>query len=126
MDYDAFKSWLKAYGSAWEATDPRAAAELFSEEATYQETPFSEPLRGRAAIFDYWSHVARSQEQIRFGFDILTVTEDSGIAHWWASFLRIPSRTRVKLDGIFVISLDGENRCKALKEWWQKQEKKSE
>jgi len=64
----------------------------FTEDAAYQETPFDEPLRGRSAIFEYWSDVPRSQDRIRFGYEILAVTEDMGIAQWWASFVRIPSQ----------------------------------
>jgi hypothetical protein len=126
MNHRTFKSWLDAYGRAWETRDPQAAADLFTKDATYQETPFDEPLRGRSAIFEYWSDVPRSQDQIRFGCDILAVTENLGIARWWASFVRIPSKTQVKLDGIFVVSLDAENRCKEFREWWHRQEKQPE
>ncbi len=120
MTHEAFKSWLDAYGRAWETRNPEAAAELFTADAIYQETPFVEPLRGGSAIFDYWSHVSRSQEQIRFGYEILAVTRDFGIAHWWASFIRTSERTPVKLDGIFLISLEADQRCKMLREWWVK------
>jgi hypothetical protein len=126
MNHDAFKSWLDALGRAWERRDPQAAADLFTKDVTYQETPFDEPLRGRPAILEYWSDVPRSQDQIRFGCDILAVTENLGIARWWASFVRIPSKTQVKLDGIFVVSLDAENRCKEFREWWHRQEKQPE
>lgn len=124
MNHDAFRSWLDAYGRAWERRDPQAAADLFTEDATYQETPFDEPLRGRTAIRDYWSHVPRSQEQIRFDYDILAVTEDVGIAQWRASFVRLPSKTGVRLNGIFVVCLDAENRCKVFREWWHRRENK--
>jgi len=43
----AFKSWLDAYGKAWETRNPEAAAALFTENGTYQVTPFLEPMRGR-------------------------------------------------------------------------------
>lgn len=124
MNHDTFKSWLDAYGRAWETRDPQAAADLFTEDATYQETPFAEPMRGRSAILAYWSHVPRTQDHIRFGYEILAVTNDVGVAHWWASFVRIPSQVQVKLDGIFVVSLDAENRCKEFREWWHRQENK--
>ncbi len=123
MNRESFKSWLDAYGRAWETRDPKAVGELFTENATYQETPFVDPLRGRSAIREYWSQkVERSQEQIQFGCDILAVMEKTGIAHWRTSFVRIPSKAKVKLDGIFVLTFDAENRCQALREWWVKQE----
>ena len=118
MNHDTFQSWLDAYGRAWEAQDPEAAAALFTEDATYQEVPFDEPMRGRAAIAEYWSTNVQAQDDIKFGYEILATTEDKGIARWWTSFVDVPSKARVKLDGIFVVTLDTENRCTVFQEWW--------
>jgi hypothetical protein len=90
---------------------------------TYQVTPFLEPMRGCAAIFNYWSHVAETQREIQFGYEILAVTQEAGIARWWASFLIVPQRLETKLDGIFLIVLDADGRCKSLREWWHKEQK---
>jgi hypothetical protein len=122
MNRDEFSSWLDAYGRAWESRDPVAAADLFSDNAAYHETPFVEPMRGRAEILAYWSHIERSQGRIRFGYEILAVSDSNGIAHWWASFTRVPEATQVKLDGIFVITLNAEVQCTTLREWWQRKQ----
>jgi hypothetical protein len=124
MDKDlvAFKSWLDAYGQAWENRNPEAAAALFNESATYQVTPFLEPMRGRKAIFEYWSEVARTEKNIKFVYEILVVKDELNIARWSASFVRVPPGLQTKLDGIFLISLDGGGRCKSLQEWWHKQQ----
>jgi uncharacterized protein (TIGR02246 family) len=118
MDMERFQSWIDSYGHAWESQDPQTFANLFTDNATYHTNPFSEPLSGRSAILDYWSNTIRSQEQIQFNYKVLAVTQDIGIAHWWASFVHIPSKTKVRLDGIFVVSLNGENRCRDFKQWW--------
>jgi ketosteroid isomerase-like protein len=121
MTREDLKTWLDAYGRAWERRDAQAVVELFAEEATYQETPFVEPLRGRAAIREYWTDaVVQAQQQIRFGYQILAVTEDSGIAHWWASFVRVSTKAQVKLDGIFLLTFASGNLCRELREWWMK------
>jgi SnoaL-like protein len=120
MTREEFKSWLDAYGRAWETLDANSAADLFAQDAAYHKTPFVEPMRGRAEILAYWSHIGRSQEQIRFGYEILAATNQDGIAHWWASFTRIAEGARVKLDGIFLITLNAEGRCTTLREWWQR------
>ncbi len=121
MNDNTFKSWLDAYGRAWETRDPQAAADLFTEDATYQETPFTEPMRGRAAIHEYWLRATRSQDQVRFGYEILSVAEDRGIARWWVSFAIVPAQTRMKLDGIFLVLMAEENRCNDFREWWHGQ-----
>ena len=117
---EAFADWLQKYGRAWEARDAKAAAELYAEGGTYQVTPFVEPMRGRVAILEYWTNVAQTEEDIHFEYEILAVTPEQGIARWWASFVRVPPGLQTKLDGIFVISLDGQGKCTQLREWWHK------
>ena len=122
MEISEMKLWLDDYGRAWETRDPVSAAKLFADDATYQVTPFVEPLRGYEAILNYWREVARTEEQIRFGYEVLAVAGDCGIAHWWSSFIRVPPGLQTKLDGIFLIRLDTKRRCTSLREWWHKQQ----
>jgi SnoaL-like domain len=122
MDRESFNRWLGAYGKAWTGRNAEAAASLYADDATYQVTPFDEPLRGWAAIREYWDGVAKTEEGIQFGYEILAVTAEHGIARWWASFVRVPPGLATKLDGIFLISLDGTGRCQSLREWWVKRQ----
>src|SRR5262245_53861435 len=123
MDRTAFESWLEGYGRAWRNRNAQAAANLFKEDGTYQVTPFAEPMRGRAAIFEYWSHVAGTERDIQFDYEVLAVTSEAGIARWWASFVIVLQELKTKLDGIFLISLDGDGLCQSLREWWHKEQK---
>ena len=120
MEASTFKSWLDAYGHAWKSRNAQSAAELYTEDGTYQVTPFLEPIRGRAAIIEYWSHVAETERDIQFGYEVLAVTEEAGVARWWASFLILPQGLQTKLDGIFLVTLDDDGRCRSLREWWHK------
>lgn len=117
---EAFAAWMDKYGCAWETRDAKAAAELYVENGTYQVTPFVEPMRGRTAILEYWKHVAQTQENIQFAYEILAVTEEHGIARWRASFVIVPQRLKTKLDGISVVALDDGGKCLRLREWWHK------
>ena len=125
MDPAALDGWLGAYKRAWVERDPAAAAELFAADATYHETPFDEPSRGRKGIFEYWSGATRMQRDFRFTYEILAATENGGVAHWRASFVRLPANSRVVLDGIFVVELDADGRCTEFREWWHVQEEKA-
>lgn len=77
---------------------------------------------GRPAIFEYWSEVARTEVNIQFGYEVLAVTREVGIARWWASFVRVPPGLQTKLDGIFLIALDDDGHCQSLREWWHKEQ----
>ena len=121
MNRESLDTWLRAYGQAWKSRSPQAIGELFTEDATYLETPFVKPLRGRAAIRDYWTEVVvRSQQEIQFGHEVLVLQENTGIAHWWASFVRIKSGKTTRLDGVFLLAFDSEGCCTSLREWWHR------
>ena len=122
MTRETLSAWLEKYGRAWETRDAKVAGELYAEDGTYQVTPFVEPMRGRAAILEYWTHVAQTEEQVQFSYEILAVTPEQGIARWRASFVIAPGRLQTKLDGIFVLALDGQGKCTRLREWWHKQQ----
>ena len=120
MDRESFKCWLDSNGHAWIGREPKAAVTLYTDDATYQVTPFSEPLCGREAIFEYWDGVAKTEQGIQFGYEVIAVTAEHGIARWWASFVRVPPGLETKLDGIFLICLDSNGLCQSLREWWHK------
>jgi hypothetical protein len=79
-------------------------------------------MRGRKAIFEYWLGAARTEENVRFEYEILVSNAEINIARWSASFVIVPQGLQTKLDGIFLISLDEEGRCKSLREWWRKEQ----
>jgi ketosteroid isomerase-like protein len=122
MDHKSLKSWLDAYGRAWETRDSAAVIRLFTEDATYEETPFIDPLRGHAEIEAYWIRAVGHHENVHFSHEILTSSDGRCIAHWWCSFDRLPGGKRVRLDGIFVLDFDGGGRCRRLREWWHRHE----
>jgi uncharacterized protein (TIGR02246 family) len=118
MNPSEVQRWLGAYGRAWETKDPEAAVRLFTEDATYQETPFDEPMRGREAIRTYWSQVEPSQDDISFGSEVLHVGSDRALVHWWASYTNVKTGEPTKLNGIFLLEFDDSGLCRSLREWW--------
>jgi hypothetical protein len=123
MSHDQLDSWLGRFGRAWETRDPERVAALFSADGIYRETPFDEPLRGPSAIGAYWSNLPQAREDIRFTYDILAVTEPWGIAHWDGSYTRADDGVHVVLDGILLITLDEEGRCRRFREWSNRRER---
>ncbi len=122
MDGNSFDHWLEQYGKAWTARDAQAAAALYAPNATYQQTPLVEPLRGREAILEYWQGVCRTQREVHFSYEVLAFNGEAGLAHWHATFLRLPRGKRVLLDGIFLITLDAANQATSLREWWHRKD----
>ena len=114
----ALTHWLEGYREAWQTRNPERAAGLFTEDATYQETPYDTPFAGAKGVHDYWADVTRDQRNVRFDFQVLAVTGRTGIAHWSAKFDSAPTGAPVGLDGIFVLDFAADGRCSRLREWW--------
>ncbi len=111
-------TWLDAYGDAWESRDPDSAASLFAEDASYKVTPYEDAHIGRSGIRQYWESVTANQRNVEFEHQPLSVTGNTGIAHWSAQFDVEPSKTHIELDGIFVLEFDEDGKCRQLSEWW--------
>ncbi len=113
-----FDRWLAAYGQASAAHDPLASARLFSQDASYHESPFTAPLVGRQAIYDYWAAGAQNLTDKSSTYEILAVRDNLGIARWRSRFVVKASAAAVVLDCIFVAEFDDEGLCCRFREWW--------
>jgi ketosteroid isomerase-like protein len=118
IDAATVEQWLAGYEAAWENKDAAAAAALFTADARYQETPYSEPFRGREGIADYWANVTADQRDIDFEFEVLAVDGRTGVASWSAVFAVGPAGDRVELNGVFVLEFAPQGLCAELREWW--------
>jgi SnoaL-like protein len=115
---DEFSRWLDGYRDALIRFDAKAAGALFGIDASYQESPYAEPIHGRAQILAYWEMVAGVMRDVDFSFDVLAVAGDVGVAHVRDTLTRLPSGRRSSYDGIFFARFDNELRCVEFREWW--------
>ena len=118
LDDAAFAAWLDRYKAAWEQRDPAAAADLFTETASYRETPYDPPFEGRAAIEAYWAKAVAGQRDVRFSHEVLACAENRGLCRWHATFTAAAGGDTIDLDGIFHCRFADERRVDAFEEWW--------
>ena len=120
------QKWLDEYGRAWVNGDPDHVVMLFSETATYRETPFDDPMEGRLEIREYWQNgAADSQENVEFTSQVWAVNNDTAVAGWQARLTEKASGERVELDGTFRLVFSREQgtlQCTVLEEWWHSKE----
>lgn len=107
-----FAEWLKQYGDAWEAADAQAVGAQFTIGATLLPSPFSELIRGRAAIVAYFSDEFGRWVRPSFSGEVLGVGDTYAVAHW-----RVASEGAA-LDGVLIAALDERGRCTSLRQWW--------
>lgn len=121
MTQEQFNNWLEKLKIAWETRNPKAAVNLCAEKFIWHETPFSKPLETKNQLLNEWQSVLK-QEGISFSYEILSVNEEFGIAKWSATFTRLPSKERFKLDGIFKVYLDENGNCTEFHQWYNSKE----
>lgn len=114
----ALEGWLQKYGAAWVARDARAAGPLFTADAIYHENAFEAPMQGRAAIEEYWAKVTLDQREVKFESKVVSVSGNTGVATWKASFRLESTGATISLDGIFLLEFDEQGVCRSLREWW--------
>jgi len=118
LDTAALEAWLKKYEAAWETFDAAAAGSLFTDQATYHDNVWKPVMQGRAAIEQYWRTETADQRDVDFQSQVISVSGNTGVAHWSAKFKLKSNGATIELDGVFVLEFDGSGRCKALREWW--------
>ena len=117
MDIPAFHAWLTSFGEACERQDAEAAAALFAPGATYQPSPFGDPIRGRGRIAAHWDVLLAQQTAIGFQAEILGLGATYGIAHWRVSFRRLVDQTSWVVDGILLAAFDRRGRATSVRGW---------
>ena len=120
-------NWLGEYGNAWKSGDFEGVTSLFAEDAIYHEDPFEKPMKGHNEIRQYWKDGATdAQEDVTFQFTLWSIDDAQCFAHWHATFTRIKTRERVKLDGVFRLKLRQSGSdipvCTSLQEWWHRRQ----
>jgi SnoaL-like domain len=114
--------WLDDYGRAWRERDADAAADLFAEDAIYQWGPFGEKLHGRPLIRAAWAEATESQENVEFGYEVLSATQRGGLVRWWSAYDDAARERHVRNEGVFRLAFDDDGLCKSLEEWWNSDE----
>ena len=113
-----FSAWLEEYSSASIRGDVQASTALFAHNAEYYETPFDEPMVGRDAIRKYWELGAQTFRDKEASYEVLSVTENLGIARWRSKFSDVNSGKRLALDCVFLVEFDEDDKCGMFREWW--------
>jgi len=116
------RTWMDAYTVAFNAQDSESAAQLFTEDGTYQWGPFGKTLVGRDEIRDEWDAHSDPDEVAEMRYEVIAVTPEVGVARWLASHT-VPRERRVhRMDGVFVVTLTDDGLCDSFREWWHSQE----
>jgi hypothetical protein len=107
--------WIAAYERAWRTPGTGLVGELFAPDATYSPQPFAEPLRGLAAIAEFWEAERDGpDEEFVLRWEPVAVDGEVGVARIEVHYGEPVARTYRDL---WVVRLDAAGRCTAFEEW---------
>ena len=109
--------WADSYARAWVERDPRAAAELFTEDAEYRSFIFDEPHVGRDGVRSYWSEVTATQAEVRVTMGRPIVDGPRAAVEFWTTMEN--SGEEVTLVGCLLLTLGDDGRCRSLNEYYE-------
>lgn len=130
MDEDVLAEWLDGYEEAWRTHNADAAAQLFTEDAEYHQTPFK-TYKGREAIREYWAQVTPMHKDITVTTELFGVANNQGFARFYAEYTNpdevpstfegtAPEDVTIRLDGMCIITLQ-DTLCDRFREWWHRE-----
>lgn len=115
MDEDRLRAWVAAYERAWRTPGTDGLGELFTEDATYQQAPYMEPLRGLAAIAVMWeAERAGADEVFRMTGEPVAVDGDTGVLRVEV-FYGDPVEQEYR--DLWIARFADDGRCRAFEEW---------
>ena len=84
-----YAALIEAFGKGWEKGGGDAIADVFTDDGVFVADPFEAPLRGRAAILEYWKDIPREQAEISF-----RIGEIFSVGPWFSVEFRCKFRRR--------------------------------
>jgi len=112
---ESLARWIERYERAWRAPDTSALEDLFTHDASYSPAPFEEPLRGRAAIAEFWEASREApDEAFEMKWQPVALEGRVGVARVEVRYGGPPRRV---YRDIWIVDLDDHGRCVAFEEW---------
>jgi ketosteroid isomerase-like protein len=108
-------SWVAAYERAWRSPGTASLAEIFTDDASYLQGPYREPVVGLPAIAEMWE-AERDGPDEAFDMrpDVVAVDGDTAVVRVEVRYGR-PANQEYR--DLWVLRFVGDGRCAWFEEW---------
>jgi hypothetical protein len=118
MDNASVRQWLDKYKRSWEEQDTNLLVSLFTSDASYHPTPFTEPFRGTQELRKLWDTIKTRQADNHIELDLWHVAPDRAVIQWTGRTTQIKSNNKKREgNGIFLLLFNADGKCRQLMEW---------
>ena len=118
MTESDFRDWLENYLRPQEERSAEKIKEIFAEDGVYWWGPYGEPRHGVDAIYEHHRNALSHQEDIHYSYDILTTTEEYGLARFYLKIKDHEPEAPNRYEGIFMVHLNDKRKCTLFQEWY--------
>jgi ketosteroid isomerase-like protein len=116
VDRTAFAAWIQGYERAWRAAGTAGLAALFTQDATYRQSPYAEPLVGLDAIAVAWERERDGPDEVfTMTSEIVAVEGNTGVARL---VVRYGDPLRQEYQDLWLVRFAEDGRCSSFEEWW--------
>lgn len=112
---------MEQYKRAWEEKNADLAADLFTEDIEYPESPFDVPARGVEGVRRYWREATAGQSDIHFSYTNMILDGARGALEWECTYRRTETGTHATLKGAMFFQFEA-GRIRRFREYWHKKE----
>ncbi len=107
--------WLEGYETAWRAPGTGGLASLFTDDATYLQSPYGPPVTGLDAIKRMWDEERDGPGEVfTMATEILAVDGPTAVVR---AEVHYGEPTRQEYRDLWVVRLGDDGRCTWFEEW---------
>jgi hypothetical protein len=112
-DRDRVRRWIAGYEGAWRTPGTDALGQLFAEEVLYSPSPWAEPVRGLAALRQFWERARTgADEEFTMISDLIAVDGATAVVR-----IDVDYASGERWRDLWILTFDPEGRCSAFQEW---------
>ena len=109
------RRWLAAYEAAWRAPDTQGLAALFTEDASYRQSPYQEPVVGLGAIRRMWDKERDGPDEVfTIATDVVAVDGPTAVVR---AEVRYGDPLRQEYRDLWIMHVVDDGRCSRFEEW---------
>jgi ketosteroid isomerase-like protein len=120
-DRAAVSRWLASYEAAWRAPGTEGLAGVFTDDASYRQSPYMEPVVGLDAIRRMWGQEREGPDEVfTLATQIVAVDGAMGVVRAEVGYGNPVSQ---EYRDLWLIRLGEDGRCSWFEEWpfWPEQ-----
>ncbi|NED97800.1 nuclear transport factor 2 family protein [Phytoactinopolyspora alkaliphila] len=115
MDRTQLTRWVQAYERAWRSPGTEALASIFTEDASYLQSPYHSPVIGLPAIAQMWEDERTGpDETFQMTHAIVAVDGDTAVVRVEVHYGE-PADQEYR--DLWIIRFAEDGRCRSFEEW---------